>query len=104
MGSAARKTGRCLHLVLGAGDEALDSCRRCCDPGDSILFLDAGVMHLLTSGPGIVGEHVQSICFAGADVDARGLGKMAHDAGVRLLSDQEFPGLLADHDHCLSWK
>ena len=96
--------GRTLHIVLGAGPAALDRCLRCCAAGDTILFMDGGVGHLMTL------ESVDSIpggvttAYSGPDLRARGLEELARSRGVMVLDDSDLPALLLRNTHCLSWK
>lgn len=89
----------CLHLVAGDGAEALADClaHRCA--GDALLFLDAGVLHLLDDREAGAGAH-----FLEADLQAHGLLGLARRRRVRVIDDAGFCALLAAHRHCLTWK
>lgn len=92
----------CLHLVLSHSQEALENCLVVFREGDTLLFLDAGVLHL----PGLAsadGEMKEAI-FMRADLQARGLQNAAVACGFRVMGDEGFAVLLAAHSHCLSWK
>lgn len=92
----------CLHLVAGAGREALEDCLGQCAPGDALLFLDAGVMHLLRSLTGVSGD-VADVHFLAADLQARGLLEPARRRRVSVVDEAGFCDLLAAHRHCLTW-
>lgn len=91
----------CLHLVAGAGSAALADClAHHCAP-DAVLFLDAGVLHLLgdrEAGAAVAGAH-----FLEADLQAHGLLGLARRRRVRVIDDAGFCALLAAHRHCLTW-
>lgn len=96
----------CLHLVAGAGQEALDDCMAHSDARDALLFVDAGVLHLLrhatdsfaTPAAGAAEAH-----FLAADLQARGLLELARRLEFSVVEDMAFCELLAAHDHCLTW-
>jgi sulfur relay protein TusB/DsrH len=94
--------GTCLHLVAGAGREALDDCLAHSDTGDALLFLDAGVLHLLRHGGGSVAE-AANVHYLAADLQAQGLLELARRLEVSVLDDAALCELLAAHDHCLTW-
>ena len=100
-GGAAATT---LHLVPGAGPRALDACRARCEPGDTVLFLDDGVYRLLDGAPGEALPDGVAVLFSLPDLEARGLDGAAQRLRSKTLRDDEFPGLLERHGHCLSWK
>lgn len=96
----------CLHLIAGAGREALDDCSSCSAAGDALLFLDAGVLHLLR--PGIASTATplagrSAAHYLAADLRAQGLLELAGRLGVSVIDDGAFGELLAAHDHCLTW-
>lgn len=93
-----------LHLVLSAGNGALDDCRRRCSAGDTVLFLDDGVRQLLLGEPGRRLPPGVAVHYSTVDLEARGLLGAAAQARVRLLDDTGFAALLSEHRHCLSWK
>ena len=93
-----------LHLVLTAGEGAFGACRKFCNAGDSVLFLDDGVRQLLLGEPGKQLPPGVAVYYSEPDLRARGLhGAAGHDR-VRTLPDDAFTGLLKGHRHCLSWK
>jgi sulfur transfer complex TusBCD TusB component (DsrH family) len=94
----------CLHLVTGGGREALRDCLSQAAPGDSLLFLDAGVLHCLRPEFRLPEALEGATWFSSADLDARGLGAVARSAGLRAASDACFAQLLRGHRHCLTWK
>jgi sulfur relay protein TusB/DsrH len=100
--TAVRETS-CLHLVVAAGHRALRDCLSLCRPGDSVLFLDAGVLHLLGPRPEGNPETTPALLFAVADLEAHGLLASARAAGARTADDADFCALLAAHGHCLTW-
>lgn len=91
----------CLHLVAGDAAEALADClAQHCAP-DAVLFLDAGVLHLLDDdGAGTAGA---GACFLEADLQAHGLLELARRRRVPVIDDAGFCALLAAHRHCLTW-
>jgi len=95
--------GNCLHLVVRSSFEALDICLSQIEPGDSVLFLDDGVMHAVAGGKVSAGSPSTERCFSSADVQARGLQKMLKDSDS-VLSDLEIASLIMAHDYCLTWK
>jgi sulfur relay protein TusB/DsrH len=100
----SRKT--CLHLVAGAGREALDDCLSHSDTGDALLFLDAGVLHLLRHGITSTATSLAgpaAVYSLSADLRAQGLLELAGRLGVSVIDDGAFGELLAAHDHCLTW-
>lgn len=101
---------RCLHLVAGAGQEALDDCLAHRAARDALLFVDAGVLHLLRHATGFVagsvsgsGAGVAEVHFLAADLQAQGLLELARRLNVSVVGDPVFCELLAAHDHCLTW-
>lgn len=92
----------CLHLVLGHGRRALENCLSVFSDGDTLLFLDAGVLHL----PALAAdaEAMQEAAWMTADLQARGLLDAAGACGFTMIGDEEFADLLDGHRHCLSWK
>jgi sulfur relay protein TusB/DsrH len=93
----------CLHLVSGTDPVALSDCRAQCVAGDVVLFLDAGVLHLLdenllTFDAGI------AVYYSPVDLEARGLLEAAVHSAVQLASDEDFVRLLEHCSHCLSWQ
>jgi len=104
MTTHSRENRNCLHLVVRSSIDALESCRSRFDAGDAVLFLDDGVMHI-TGNPGRIFQPLfRKGYFSDPDLDARGLRTLAGDAGVRIISDPEFVGLLQKYDFCLTWK
>jgi sulfur relay protein TusB/DsrH len=97
---ALREAASCLHLVAGAGSEALAHCLSQADLADAILFIDAGVLHL-ASGP--FDDSVGSVHFSAADLQAHGLFDTARRSNVDIVDDAGFCELLAAHRHCLTW-
>ena len=97
-GSAA-----CLHLVVGAGRRALEDCLSHAGPADTVLFLDAGVLHLLRTASGSPAGAAAAVYFADADLRAHGLLELAGRLQVAVLDDAGFCELLAAHPHCLTW-
>ena len=93
----------CLHLVAAPGGRALEDCLAQALPGDAVLFLDAGVLHLLTADVPQRGPAAPAFLFAAADLDAHGLLATARKAGVAVVDDADVCGLLAEHAHCLTW-
>ena len=102
MSASAPNIKNCLHLVLSRQRRALENCLAVFNDGDTLLFLDAGVMHLpaLSSAAG----EMQEAAFMAADLQARGLLDAAHACGFSVMGDEGFADLLAAHEHCLSWK
>ena len=91
----------CLHLVAGNGAEALADCLAHSRGGDVVLFLDAGVLHLLDDRGTDAG--VGGACFLEADLLAHGLLGLARRRQARVIDDAGFCALLAEHRHCLTW-
>lgn len=94
----------CLHLVVGSSTDALENCRTMLSGGDSVLFLDAGVLHLDRVQKGFFDKPVPACHFTAADLDARGLLSVARNQGASVVDDPEFPALLRDHGYCVTWK
>ncbi len=97
------QNGNCLHLVVRSSFEALDNCLSQIEPGDSVLFLDDGVMHAVADGKDSSESRLPERYFSSADVQARGLQKMLNDSDS-VLSDLEIASLIMAHDYCLTWK
>lgn len=96
-------SARCLHLVAGSGQACLQQALAHAAPGDSLLFIDAGVLHLLrAAGEETVPDGVEA-AFLAADLDAQGLRALAERAGVAVVPDGALAGLLGEHRLCLSW-
>jgi sulfur relay protein TusB/DsrH len=98
-----RKKRSCLHLVAATGDGPLEECLAQARPGDAILFLDAGVLHLLSRTVSTRMRTDRAFLFAAVDLEAHGLLTAARAAGVTIVGDAEWCGLLAEHAHCLTW-
>jgi sulfur relay protein TusB/DsrH len=93
----------CLHLVVGAGSEALQVCLGQVAATDSVLFLDAGVLHLLRASADSLAGSAAAVYFGDADLRAHGLLELARRAQLDVLDDAGFCDLLAAHTHCLTW-
>ena len=102
MPPAATQVPNCLHLVLSHRRRALENCLAVFRDGDTLLFLDAGVLHLPALAAGAA--EIQEAVFMTADLQARGLHDAAVTCGFNVTDDEGFAGLLSGHDHCLSWK
>ena len=98
------KSGTCLHLVVRSSRESLLRCTAQCAAGDTVLFLDAGVMHITGDVRECFTNHATVVLFSAPDLMARGLGSIALDQAVQTLDDSEFGDLLARHEFCLTWK
>jgi sulfur relay protein TusB/DsrH len=93
----------CLHLLAGAGPEALDACRSQCRAGDAVLLIDAAVLQLLKPGMDkLVSTGCRLYCLT-HDLEAHGLSAAIDSFPAEPVDDSRFPGLLREHDHCLSW-
>jgi len=93
----------CLHLVAGAGHDILDDCLAQAAPGDQVVFIDAGVLQLLQStfaSPNAAG----AFFFAEADLRAHGLLEAARDLQAGIIDDAGICALLAQCEHCLTWR
>jgi len=104
MSARTEARASCLHLVAGSSREALVDCLSQAAPGDSLLFLDAGVLHCLQPEFRLPEALKDAAWFSAADLDARGLGAVARRAGLQLAADARFSQLLRQHRHCLTWK
>jgi len=98
------KSGKCLHLVVRSSRESLLRCRAQCAAGDTVLFFDAGVMHLTGDAQDCFANDAMMVLYSAPDLKARGLGSIALDQAVQTLDDSEFGDLLARHEFCLTWK
>jgi len=103
-GSSTARAATCLHLLAGAGRQALDDCLSQAEEGDSVLFLDAGVLHLLTIPQQPSGSSAVASFYAAADLRAHGLLELARREGADIIDDAAFCQLLASHQHSLTWK
>lgn len=92
-----------MHLVIGTDPVALSDCLAQCAAGDVVLFLDAGVVHLLERNR-LVQDGGAAEFYSSADLEARGLLEAAAHSGVQLASDEDFVRLLERCSHCLSWQ
>jgi len=101
--SPPETTSRCLHLVAGAGRDALDDCLAQLAPGDSVVFLDAGVLHLLRSSAALPGA-ASEVFYTDADLRAHGLLEAARRARAGVVDDAGVCALLAQYEHCLTWR
>ena len=94
----------CLHLVVTASDETLACCMEHYSEGDSVVFLDEGVLQLIGRQ---INEHVLvnlSFYFSFEDLQARGLLPKAQRRGVQIADDGAIVQMLTEHPHCLTWK
>jgi sulfur relay protein TusB/DsrH len=98
------KNGTCLHLVVRSSTEAMDRCRSQFTEGDTVVFLDDGVIHLCAAVRESFGHSLPDSCFSDVDLDARGLLQAARAAGAKVVCDSGFVDLLRKHDFCLTWK
>lgn len=93
-----------LHLIVGSGREARVQCLAHAAPGDAVVYLDAGVLHLIdTEAASLCGAGI-SPHFSTADLDAHGLAGLAREAGVQVVDDPGICELLAAKSHCLTWR
>ena len=104
MAAGAVNSGSCLHLVVHPGAAVSALCASQFREGDSVLFLDNGVMALAGPQPAAAGFPFDHMLFAEADVAARGLLDQARRDGLLLLPDRQFADLLSRHSFCLTWK
>lgn len=88
-------------MVMGS-DTALEACCRVVQAGDTVLLLDSGVFALARPLP-TLGSSV-TLCALRVDVAARGLQSYADSLEVRLISDQDWVGLITSRPHTISWK
>jgi len=95
---------KCLHLVARSSANVIESCRAYCDEQDEVLFLDDGVMYLVSDHGETGDAGVINGIYLAADLAARGLMGIAREAGVRIACDQDFARLLRQHESCLTWK
>jgi len=96
-------SNQCLHLVASSHPEAADRCLAVIVEGDAVLFIGDGVMRALDPGKEFLACF--PVCyFSMVDLEARGVLPMAIEMGLRIVSDQEFVDLLAQHNQCLTWK
>ena len=93
-----------LHLIVGSGREARMQCLAHAAPGDAVVYLDAGVLHLIDNGAASLGGAGISPRFSAADLDAHGLAGVAREAGVKVVDDPGICELLAAKSHCLTWR
>lgn len=94
----------CLHLVATARESALKDCLNQRLESDSVVFIDAGVMHLVAELPGAPSLAGAGFFFSSEDLQARGLIPFARQQSVKTLDDRATVRLLRQHDHCLTWK
>ena len=94
---------RCLHFVAAPGPRAVGDCVAQCRPDDTIVFLDAGVLHLLTEQRQDDGGTTPEMFYLAADLEAHGLLVSARKAGAAIATDADLCTLLARHGHCLTW-
>ena len=94
-----------LHLLPrtpGIGT-ALADCIRTCSAGDSILFLEDGVYAVALPDNGLSAFSDSIGLFAlQADCAARGLAVQI-DQRVRSVGYEDFVGLVARHQRCVTW-
>ncbi len=93
----------CLHLVVAASERALVDCLELAGPDDTLLFLDAGVLHLLTPDLSRRAGGTRALQFAAVDLQAHGLLATARSTQTAIAADGEVCALLAAHAHCLTW-
>ena len=94
----------CLHFVVSATPSALTDGLNCRVDGDSMVFIDAGVMHLVAESGLQIDLNSPGLAFSREDLEARGLLRVARDRGVKILDDRGMVALLRNHEHCLTWK
>jgi len=92
----------CLHLLLSASPAVLARCLALSEPGDTLCFADAGVLHLLEDVRGLAPDGC-AVVFAAPCLAARGLGPAARTAGALAVDDAGIAELLRRHARCLSW-
>jgi sulfur relay protein TusB/DsrH len=95
---------KCLHLVVKSSAEALDRARAQFEKGDALLFLDDGVVHIMSDFHRSLEPPLSACYFAQADLAARGLSVLALDEAFPLVSDREIVELMLAFEHCLTWK
>lgn len=91
----------CLHLVVSDCAEALHDCLSMRSDGDTVLFIDSGVLHLYKDGQGPLEPEFR---FSGPDLEARGLLTMASQLAISILADNDVAELIRTHHLCLTWK
>jgi len=94
---------RCLHLVAGAGRDALEACSARLAPSDTVVFLDAGVLQLLQSSS-TPASTASMMFFAETDLRAHGLLESARDLQAGVIDDAGICALLTQCTHCLTWR
>jgi len=69
-----------------------------------MLFLDDGVVHIVSDFHPSFEPPLAACYFAAADLAARGLSGLAMDSAYPVVSDREIAGLILAFEHCLTWK
>jgi len=82
----------------------MDNCLAQADEGDTVLFLDDGVMHLVNDISRPFRPPFTEYGFSAVDLEARGLSGLAQATGAASLTDSKIAGLIQAHDFCLTWK
>lgn len=94
----------CLHLVAKSSPEALELCLAHFIEGDTVLFIDDGVMVLAGKPKTRLEPFLANAVYLQEDLDARGLAGLADQSGARRANDSDFLELLQQHDLCATWK
>jgi sulfur transfer complex TusBCD TusB component (DsrH family) len=71
------------------------------EDGDTVLFLDDGVMHIACDNLDLSCTPASEFFFSAVDLEARGLSGLPR-AGV--LTDADIAELIQAHTFCLTWK
>ena len=102
--AASEELRSCLHLVASASEAARRDCLAQIRTGDRLVFIDAGVMHLLSHGE--AGSHSwPDLCaFNLPDLEARGLAGLAQEMGVTTVDDRGVAAGMKAMQHCVTWK
>ncbi len=90
--------------MVGAGEGALANCLSHADAADAILFLDAGVLHLLQAASAWPDSSQAPVFYSATDLQRPWIVRTwPGDLKVDILDDDGFCELLAAHRHCLTW-
>ncbi len=94
-----------LHLVSGSiqSSRALEMCLQYSQPGDSVLFIQAGVASMPWLDPADFKGTKLAVYWLEADVLARGLEAVAEQQSWQIVDDDGFVGLVEQHAPIHNW-
>jgi sulfur relay protein TusB/DsrH len=93
-----------LHLLFSHDTDTVRACASHCRPGDGVVLVNTAVLLVLDKDWNLFLEAGVSIHALQPDVQAQGMTDVMCRSGCKMISDEDWVGLVMRYPHCLSWK